>query len=241
MDRLRVVLQGLPAKSNRGWLGWCNVVLMSTSNGYILFDTGSYGDRRELLDSLKDLGVNLSEIKGIFLTHFHFDHAVNIELFENAKIYMSEREYSYITSGFFEKASDLYVPKSMISYLLNRNPIILRDNEKVLDDIVAIDLPGHTPGSMGFLLDSTKTLIGGDAVKNIKEFYNELDTLLVFGDIKDYRESLKRAKKIAKIFVPGHDSIFSFDKEIKKLTDLEVIIYSNTNWEETAPKEFKIT
>lgn len=241
MDRLRVVLQGLPAKSNRGWLGWCNVVLMPTSNGYILFDTGSYGDRKELLNSLKDLGVNLSEIKGIFLTHFHFDHAVNIELFENAKIYMSEREYSYITSGFFEKASDLYVPKSMINYLLNRNPIILRDNEEVLDDIVAIDLPGHTPGSMGFLLDSTKTLIGGDAVKNIKEFYNELDTLLVFGDIKDYRESLKRAKKIAKNFVPGHDSIFSFDKEIKKLTDLEVIIYSNTNWEETAPKEFKIT
>jgi glyoxylase-like metal-dependent hydrolase (beta-lactamase superfamily II) len=94
---------------------------------------------------------------------------------------------------------------------------------------------------MGYLLESTKTLIGGDAVKNIKEFYNELDTLLVFGDINDYRESLKRAKKIANNFVPGHDSIFSFDKEVKKLTDLEVIIYSNTNWMDLTSKEFKIT
>ncbi|AEE13700.1 beta-lactamase domain-containing protein [Thermodesulfobium narugense DSM 14796] len=241
MNRLRVVLQGYPLKSNRGWLGWCNVVLMLTSEGYFLFDTGSYGDRRELLDSLDNLGIALSEIKGIFLTHFHFDHAINIELFENAKIYLSEREYNYITSSSFEKSSDLYVPKSMISYLLSRNPILLRDNERVLDDIVAVDLPGHTPGSMGYLLERTKTLIGGDAIKNIKEFYNELDTLLVFGDIKDYRESLKRAKKIAINFVPGHDSIFSFEKDVKKLTDLEVIIYSNTNWKETAPKEFKIT
>ncbi|AWB09438.1 MAG TPA: MBL fold metallo-hydrolase [Thermodesulfobium narugense] len=241
MNRLRVVLQGYPLKSDRGWLGWCNVVLISTSEGYFLFDTGSYGDRKELLDSLGNLGVGLSEIKGIFLTHFHFDHAINIELFENAKIYLSEREYNYLTNSTFEKVSDLYVPKFMISYLLSRNPILLRNNERVLDDIIAIDLPGHTPGSMGYLLESTKTLIGGDAVKNIKEFYNELDTLLVFGDIKDFRESLKKAKRIAVNFVPGHDSMFSFEKNVKKLTDLEVIIYSNTNWKETAPKEFKIT
>jgi len=53
----------------------------------ILIDTGSKEVKQKLLQDLKKLNINSNNIKSIILTHNHYDHSGNLDLFPNAKIY----------------------------------------------------------------------------------------------------------------------------------------------------------
>ena len=56
-------------------LGITNSYLIKIPNGYIVVDTGYYSDFKKFLNKLKNLGVNISDIEYLFLTHHHDDHA----------------------------------------------------------------------------------------------------------------------------------------------------------------------
>lgn len=49
--------------------------LIETSNGPVLIETGPYSTFDSLQSELKKLGYQTSDIKHVFLTHIHFDHA----------------------------------------------------------------------------------------------------------------------------------------------------------------------
>ena len=66
------------------------VYLIKENNKKILIDTSSYAARDELLENLSEIEIDPKEIDLIILTHNHWDHIQNIELFKNAKIYSSE-------------------------------------------------------------------------------------------------------------------------------------------------------
>ena len=53
----------------------------------ILIDTGSEEAENEFLEDLKQLAIKPEEIDIIILTHSHWDHIGNINLFKNATIY----------------------------------------------------------------------------------------------------------------------------------------------------------
>jgi glyoxylase-like metal-dependent hydrolase (beta-lactamase superfamily II) len=53
----------------------------------ILIDTSSREAKEELLKDLKELDINLDEIEAVILTHNHWDHNGNLDLFPNAKLY----------------------------------------------------------------------------------------------------------------------------------------------------------
>lgn len=95
----KIILRGVPINSNRGALGWCTVSLLKCKKSCILIDTGSYSDRKLLLSSLEKAGILPEDIEIIFLTHLHFDHCINIEIFEKAKIMLLEKELIYALSG----------------------------------------------------------------------------------------------------------------------------------------------
>jgi len=53
----------------------------------ILIDTSSKENKNELLENLKQLNINPEKIKSIILTHNHWDHIENLNLFPNSRIY----------------------------------------------------------------------------------------------------------------------------------------------------------
>jgi glyoxylase-like metal-dependent hydrolase (beta-lactamase superfamily II) len=53
----------------------------------ILIDTSSKEVQEELLLDLKSLNIEKEEIESIILTHSHWDHIGNIDLFPNAQVY----------------------------------------------------------------------------------------------------------------------------------------------------------
>lgn len=69
------LFSGFPAASDRGFLGWSSCVLLR-GRAPMLFDTAGYPERAVLLGRLAEHGVDPEQVGAVFLSHFHFDHAI---------------------------------------------------------------------------------------------------------------------------------------------------------------------
>src|ERR1700746_1791869 len=49
------------------------------------------------VDALAGFGVKAETIRDIVVTHLHYDHAGNLDLFPNARFHLQDREMSYAT------------------------------------------------------------------------------------------------------------------------------------------------
>ena len=125
-----------------------------TGENIICFDTGY----RTLLirDELKSLNIDPEKVTHVFLTHADIDHVGGLRLFRNAEIYLSANEEQMI-KGLRSVRSAIRSPRIRRSYHL------LRDYDIVTvgaSNVKAIETPGHTPGSMAYLLDDTFLFLG---------------------------------------------------------------------------------
>lgn len=66
------------------------VYLIQIKQQKILIDTSSKENKEELIQELKNLNIKPEEITTIILTHEHYDHVENVNLFPLAKVYSSE-------------------------------------------------------------------------------------------------------------------------------------------------------
>ena len=139
-----------------------NLYLTETNDGYILIDAGS--DSNAVIDSLNKMSINLDEIKYIFLTHTDYDHVASLNLFSNAQIFLSANEKQMIdgtTKRSFSSSNSLRDGTDINTLTL------LNDGDKIDlngSTVECINAPGHTPGSMVYLLND-KYLFTGDAFK----------------------------------------------------------------------------
>ena len=201
-----VLLPGIPVTSTRGALGWCSVVLVRAAGKNILFDTGSYGDRQLLLDRLDALNLTATDIDTVFISHFHYDHALNAELFPQAQVMLSELEYDYVSTEAYLDAGDLYVPVSLATVLRDKLTTV-SDGQYVAEGVRAVSLPGHTPGNTGLVLEELDTLLAGDAVKNGWEFVRGIAPT-AFHSSEAALENYDKVLSIVTVVVPGHDRPF---------------------------------
>jgi len=224
----KLVLKGVPVTSNRGAIGWSTVVLLFGEKK-ILFDTGSYGDRKNLLLSLKNLGVKIEEIDIVFISHLHFDHCLNMELFESAEILVSKRELEYVLSGEYKNCLDPYVPLTFVKKFSTKFHLV-GNNEEIIKGIKTISLPGHTPGNTGLLIESKRLILTGDAVKNGRDFINNFPPPSFYSKVEALK-SYEIIKRKANLIIPGHDRPFKIEgtrlKYIGNKDDITIKSYCN--------------
>jgi len=67
--------------------GSCVYLLKSKNNKNILIDTSSKDNESELVEDLQKLNLKPEKIDIILLTHSHYDHVGNLNLFKKAKVY----------------------------------------------------------------------------------------------------------------------------------------------------------
>lgn len=80
-----------------------NVTLVQGHGHNIIFDTGYYDEVRFASDGgagvlraseyLEAVGLKPEDIDTVILSHLHYDHCDNVELFSNAKVYVGRHEY----------------------------------------------------------------------------------------------------------------------------------------------------
>ena len=197
-----LLVRGNTLRLEDDFLGLSNVTLIQGAAGPILFDTGGYISRLGLLKALAAQGLRPADIPTVFLSHLHFDHAHNVDLFPHARFLVSRREWDYVLSP---HPDDLLVPWG-IREQLAKCKLELIEGEGQLDvGISYFPVPGHTPGCYAIELDSEGgvTVVAGDAVKYVKEvILQQCD--MAFDTLEAGTESIARIIAKADRIVPGH-------------------------------------
>lgn len=197
------LLEGFPISSPRGYLGWANVLLLEDEGTQIVVDTGAVGDRGLLLQRMHAVGLHPEGVAFVILTHLHFDHCLNLDLFPQATVVLGGREREYVASGLYRRSGDNAVPPFILSLLEERNLTLVDDGLEVSTHVSVVATPGHTPGSVSVLYtaEGVRTIACADLVKNGWEFLNGPPTA-------DARATLARVRPLATRWVPGHDRPF---------------------------------
>jgi glyoxylase-like metal-dependent hydrolase (beta-lactamase superfamily II) len=175
--------------------GMGNLFLIKTDDGYIMIDAGLNSKRLE--NSLKEAKIDISEINWIFLTHSDSDHTGTLALFPNAHIYMSIDEFPLING--MEKRNIFGGNKMPSGIDIGKINLLVNGQEIWINGvrIECIMAPGHTPGTMLFLIDG-KYLFTGDAFK-IRH-----GNISVHPYTMNSTQSKKKKKKLEPIIMGSH-------------------------------------
>ncbi|MPZ50298.1 MAG: MBL fold metallo-hydrolase [Dehalococcoidia bacterium] len=205
MTKIDTVMQGFSLGTDQGNIAFCGVTLIEGTKR-ILVDVAHGGRRQLLVQRLQERGLTPDDIDYVFLTHAHWDHMINIDLFPNAKVLIHpvEREYAKNPS---EKdwATLKYATLALESHDLQE----VREGDEIDDGVRVLETPGHSKGSMALIVrsESGTAAICGDALPNGLSVATGLPRI-VFWDIDDARKSIRKLLDTAKDFYPGHDRPF---------------------------------
>lgn len=176
-----------------------NFYVYTNGEDSICFDSGT--SKIAASRGLEKANINADKILAVFLTHSDYDHVNGVGVFKNADVYLSANEEQMING---KTARSLFLKHNTITRkdykLLNDNDVIQIGNIKVK----AITTPGHTPGSMSYVVDD-KILIAGDTLLvrngNIIPF-NRIQNM----NSKTQMESIEKLKQIKgiKMICTGH-------------------------------------
>lgn len=193
------------------------------SNTYIVFNENDegflvdpgYSNNNAVIDHIKKLN---KDIKGILLTHGHYDHIYALEevckLYPNAKVYISYNEIDFLSDPDLNLCLDAEIGNTKLINYIPKNLVKVAENDEI--DIAnfkikVIETPFHTKGSVCYFIKDEKLLFTGDTL-----FYTTIGRSdLPTGSSRTIESSLAKLKALPdgiKVY-PGHGPITTLDRE----------------------------
>lgn len=198
-----VLVQGNNVRLEGGFLGLSSIVLVEADGKRILVDTGHHVTRLMLLDALKERGLSPDDIDIVFLTHLHFDHANNVDLFRHARIMASRAEWEYAAAP---HPDDHFMAPGTLRILPEMNLELFDTPPQLCTGVRAIATPGHTPGHMSVVVETEDrgiVIIAGDAIKYPKETLTSCCDA-AFDTVENGSNSIAMLMRMADRIIPGH-------------------------------------
>jgi glyoxylase-like metal-dependent hydrolase (beta-lactamase superfamily II) len=194
------------------------IYLLQNDNLNILVDTsfsnqqdvtekmGIYCKREKSISGLlNDFDTSIEEINMVILTHLHWDHAGNFDLFPNAVVFCQEEEYQWMCRT---RTWEIGYPDWFAERLL-KSPDRFRFLDGDYDAAPGLYIwkfGGHTPGSqmVGFETGNGMGIIPGDNVMSYENVEQNIPIGLMC-DIRMCMASIEKIQKDAEMYVPSHD------------------------------------
>ncbi|HSV41797.1 MAG TPA: MBL fold metallo-hydrolase [Methanomassiliicoccales archaeon] len=154
----------------------------------IVVDTSDHNYRPRVIDGMKRLGIDPSQVDILVNTHLHSDHCANNDLFPNAKMVAHQ----------LERPGPSYWAMA-------------GEELRLMDGVRAVHTPGHCPGAISVFVDSdVRVAMAGDAIPTIDN-YRKMAPPGVTSDPEQAMDSMRRILAWAQVVVPGHDRPFKVD------------------------------
>ncbi len=227
-----------------------NLYILKIDSGYMIIDTGYEHNFKNCIKKLSEKNISINEIKYIFLTHAHDDHAgfINnmLKMNKNIKVIMSKKGLKNLQLGqnSFEggcsnkqsyyfcyllkllgKGEHLF-PAIKTIYLKNLLLIDSENKESIEKDIngTIIETSGHTSDCISFL-SNDNNLFCGDATMN--GFPSKNNITIWIENIEDYKKSWQKIIDLnpSKIY-PAHGKPFdviSLKDNIQKIDNIKLL------------------
>ena len=195
------IVQGLYAIP----VGPVNTFLLEAHDGCTLIDSGLPGSAPKVLEALKELGKQPTDVRHILLTHAHPDHIGGFAALKKATgavAYMHPLDAAIATSGKgFRPMKAAPGLKTGILFRMFVRPVasveaapvehLIQDGERlaIAGGLEVIHVPGHCAGQLAFLWPQRGgVLIAGDACSNM----GGLGWSLGYEDLDEGKRSLQK-------------------------------------------------
>jgi len=213
-------------------LGWTQCFLLKCTGGYLLIDTDYPKYYRRFERKLANLGIAISDIKYLLLTHHHDDHAgfaTELVRRTGCRVIAHRNAVSALEEGKSEETSKPVNRRIRIVFsfytlfhkefkfpplrLSERDIVIECDNDSLLKGIgidgVILHTPGHTRDSISVLLSDGSAFVG-DAAMNFLRWTGVGHRPIYIEDIDTVYESWRKLRERgARVIYPSHGRLFS--------------------------------
>ena len=218
---------------------YINIYLITGESCYLI-DSGVFGSEKIIDEYLHSIGRNMSDIKGIFLTHAHPDHiggAAKIKRITDCKVYAPMLELDWI-----EDIDIQYRERPIPNFytLLSESvkvDVPLQDGDSVTlekgIEICALLTRGHSHGSMSFIFGDN-IIFTGDAIPVAHD-------LPIFVDYEQSLYSLDRINELSNVqyFCPAWDEIYDKIRLKEVVNDSKRMLHELKDAVHQVEKEYK--
>jgi glyoxylase-like metal-dependent hydrolase (beta-lactamase superfamily II) len=158
-----------------------SVYLVDTPGGITVIDAGFPGHYRDLQKEVAAIGKDMTDIRGVVLTHGDCDHigfAERLRSQHDVPVYVHAADAHQTRTG--ERPKPTVRPMrfgptaGFIAYALRKDGLRTRHPRRVIEigsgdelplpgDLEIIDIPGHSPGSIAVRVPAADAVMVGDA------------------------------------------------------------------------------
>jgi glyoxylase-like metal-dependent hydrolase (beta-lactamase superfamily II) len=189
----------------------------------VLVDTGfnearAQARKRKLMrnpvDGLKAVGVDPAKLETVIITHLHYDHAGNLDLFPNAEFIVQDEEVRFATGRYMRyKAARLPFEVDDVSQLIHANykgRVRFFDGDAELFPGIGLHLVGgHSKGLQAVSVNTRRGLVvlAADAA----HYYSNITKGNPFPIVADVPQNLESHERLYRLagsldrLIPGHD------------------------------------
>lgn len=199
MPTYKQIIKGLNIRPEIGFFGYSSVTLIKDGKETILFDTGGPGVREFISDYIQKV-----KIDKVFISHLHFDHCCNIDLFSGIPIYLNKAELDGLLD-MKDKCNKLtYLVVN--NYLKKHNFNLFEEKFQLTKNIQVLPTYGHTCGHSSLRFKDNEgydVILAGDAIETYEEYLsNKVPNECYNKD--DYIKTKKFIIANADVIIPGH-------------------------------------
>ena len=195
-------------------------------NRTVLIDTGFNADaaaqrKREFMrcpaESLSMVGANAADIEDIVITHLHYDHVGNFDLFPNARFHLQDKEMQFATGrymkyGTLRVAYDIEHVVGMVRQVYKERVQFHDGDSELFPGIGLHFIGGHTMGLQSVTVETARgrVVLASDASHLYHNMWdkNPYRTVFNIGDMMEGHDKLRwLANGNEDLIVPGHDPL----------------------------------
>ena len=158
------------------------------------------------LAQLNRHGYRPEDVGYVFITHLHFDHVDQLDLYTNAKIVVSKRGLAAATANPGWAGS--WAPGKTLEGLTNtwKDRVIAVDDTEVTPGIQTLWLGGHTPCNQAICVQTAlgEVIFPGDTVSVLGNIEKQIP-MGIHDDLDECRAALKKLAQRGSLVIPSHD------------------------------------
>ena len=197
----------------------------NTAKNTIIVDTGFDQDSalrrgrqivRPVAEGLQAIGISPDKVEHIVISHMHYDHAGNHDLFPNARYHLQDAEMAYCTGRCMLDSEvggvfDAGAVAAMTHKVFERRVQFHDGDDEIAPGITVHKVGGHTRGMQIVRVSTARgwVVLGSDTA----HFYANLEPdrpFPIFDDLSAYVQAQRTALSLASSpqhFIPGHDPL----------------------------------